>query len=62
MHWRDLLGEVDAGIRSTVQSELLAESGELTATLTASHRTAKLRLRKRKEEKKKWRASGPARH
>jgi four helix bundle protein len=54
--WLELLPEADPTIATDALKALLAEASELTAIFTASHRTAKANLRKRKAERKKGRA------
>jgi four helix bundle protein len=55
--WLELLPEACPEIQMNLYKGLLAEAGELTAIFTASCRTARLNLRKKKAEKKKGRAS-----
>ena len=55
--WLELLPEADPTIATHAHKALLAEASELTAIFTASHRTAKANLRKRKAERKKGRAN-----
>jgi four helix bundle protein len=59
--WLELLPEADPKIATDVHKALLSEAGELTAIFTASHRTAKRNLEKKKAERKKGRATGAAR-
>lgn len=59
--WLELLPEAYPRIDPKTHRALLAEAGELTAIFTASHRTAKLNLRKKRAEKKKGRATDAAR-
>jgi four helix bundle protein len=54
--WLELLPEAYPEIEPRQHRELLTEAGELTAIFSASHRTAKANLEKRKLEKKKARA------
>ena len=54
--WLELLLESHPKIDRVLHKELLVEAGELTAIFTASHRTAKVNLKKKKEEKKKARS------
>jgi four helix bundle protein len=54
--WLELLPEAYPEIDGRPHRELLKEAGELTAIFSASHRTAKANLEKRKVEKKKERA------
>jgi four helix bundle protein len=56
--WLELLPEVDPNIADKIHRQLLKEAGELTAIFTASHRTAKLNLEKKKADKKKARVNG----
>jgi len=51
--WLELLPEADPAIADKTQKQLLREAGELTAIFTASYRTTKLNLRRRKADKKK---------
>ena len=55
--WLELLPEAFPKIDAALHKELLREAGELTAIFTASHRTAKENLEKRKAERKKARVS-----
>ena len=50
--WLELLKEAHPGIDEKTQRGLLKEAGELTAIFTASHRTARNNLKKKKAEKK----------
>jgi four helix bundle protein len=59
--WLELLPEAYPAIEMKRHKTLLSEAGELTAIFTASHRTAKLNLRKKKADKKTGRANGVAR-
>ncbi len=59
--WLELLPEADPKIATDVHKALLAEAAELTAIFTASHRTARLNLRKKRAAKKKGRATAAAR-
>lgn len=59
--WLELLPEADPKIATAGHKALLAEASELTAIFSASHRTAKLNLRKKKADKKKGRANDAAR-
>ena len=59
--WLELLPEASPTGDSSVQKALLREAGELTAIFTASYRTARSNMEKRKAEKKKARAKNPAR-
>jgi len=59
--WIELLPEVHPAIDSSVHEALLKEAGELTAIFTASYRTARSNMEKRKAEKKKARAKRSAR-
>ena len=59
--WLELLPEAFPEIDRPTHRELLQEAGELTAIFTASHSTAKANLEKRKQEKKKERATKAAR-
>ena len=59
--WLELLPEADPKIATDVHKALLAEASELTAIFTASHKTAKSNLQKKKAERKKGRANGIAR-
>jgi four helix bundle protein len=54
--WLELLPETDPKIATDVHKALLAEASQLTAIFTATYRTAKSNLKKRKAERKK----GPA--
>jgi four helix bundle protein len=54
--WLELLPEADPKIATEDHKALLAEAGELTAIFTASHRTSKANLEKKKAERKKGRA------
>ena len=56
--WLELLPETYVGIEIKLHKALLGEAGELTAIFRASHRTAKLNLRKKKTDKKKGHANG----
>jgi len=51
--WLELLPETDPTIATDVHKALLAEASELTAIFTATYRTAKSNLKKRKAERKK---------
>ena len=53
--WVELLPEAYPEIDPRLHRELLTEAGELTAIFSASHRTAKANLEKRKLERKKER-------
>jgi four helix bundle protein len=59
--WLELLPEAYPTLDVVIHKALLVEANELTAIFTASHRTAKVNLEKRKAERKKGRASKPAR-
>ncbi len=59
--WLELLPEADPKGATDAHKALLSEAGELTAIFSASHRTAKLNLEKKKAEKKKGRANRHAR-
>jgi len=59
--WIEMLPEVCPDIDTATNKALLKEAGELTAIFTASHRTARANLEKRKAEKRKARAKNPAR-
>ena len=59
--WLDFLPEVHPSIDVKLHKALLAEAGELTAIFTASHRTARLNLQKKKADKRKGRAANAAR-
>lgn len=59
--WLELLPEADPKIASDGHKALLAEASELTAIFTASHRTARTNLEKKKAERNKRRANGAAR-
>ena len=59
--WLELLTEADPKIATGTHKALLSEAGELTAIFTASHRTAKSNLEKKKAERKKGRANRVAR-
>jgi four helix bundle protein len=59
--WLELLPEAEPGVVGKEHADLLAEAGELTAIFTASHKTAKANLEKKKADKKKGRATGAAR-
>ena len=50
--WLELLPEADPNLATDEQKALLGEASELTAILTASHRTAKANLKKSKDQKK----------
>ena len=50
--WLELLAEADAQLKSTSQSALLKEAGELVAIFSASHRTAKANLARKKAKKR----------
>jgi len=54
--WLELLPEADPKIAAEDHKALLAEAGELTAIFTASHRTSKANLAKKKAERKRRRA------
>jgi four helix bundle protein len=54
--WIELLPEAWPEIESNAHQALLQEAGELVAIFSASHRTAKNNLEKRKAEKKRARA------
>jgi four helix bundle protein len=59
--WLELLPEVHPSLERPLHKALLAEAGELTAIFTASHRTARLNLQKKKVDKRKRRAADAAR-
>lgn len=59
--WLELVAEAHPPIKGKMYKELLSEAGELTAIFTASRRTAKSNLEKKKEAKKKKRAAEAAR-
>jgi four helix bundle protein len=59
--WLELLPEVHPDVEVKLHKALLAEAGELTAIFTASHRTARLNLQKKKAANKKGRAANAAR-
>ena len=59
--WLELLPEAYPAIETKLHKELLSEAGELTAIFTASHRTARTNLQKKKADKKKGRPTGAAR-
>jgi four helix bundle protein len=54
--WIELLPEAAPTLDAKSQKELFAEATELTAIFTASHRTARANLQKKKAERKKGRA------
>ena len=54
--WIELLAEADDGVYRVDRKTLLAEASELTAIFTASHRTVKANIAKRKAATKKERA------
>jgi four helix bundle protein len=60
--WLELLPEAHPAVDTKIHKALLGEAGELTAIFTASHRTARSNLQKKKADKKKGRANGSARH
>ena len=55
--WLELLPEANAKVDADRQRALLGEAGELIAIFSASHRTARENLAKRKAHKKKGRAT-----
>ena len=59
--WIELLPEAYPELDKRLHKELLGEAGELSAIFTASHRTAKANLEKRKQDKKNERAKKMAR-
>ncbi len=59
--WIELLPDAWPEIDTKTHKALLQEAGELVAIFSASHRTAKHNLEKRKDEKKKARAKPAAR-
>jgi four helix bundle protein len=59
--WLELLPEADPGVVDEAYRRLLAEARELTAIFTASYRTAKINLQKKKEVTKKARTNESAR-
>ena len=50
--WLELLPEAEPKIAGDAHTKLLREASELTAIFTASHRTAKTNVKKRKEQRK----------
>ena len=50
--WLELLPEAEPKIAGDGHAKLLREASELTAIFTASHRTAKANLKKRRQQKK----------
>jgi four helix bundle protein len=54
--WIELLPEAHPGIDAREQKALFGEATELTAIFTASYRTARANIEKRKAERKKERA------
>ena len=54
--WLELLPEADPKIATDGHTALLAEASELTAIFTATYKTAKSNLKKRKAERNKVRA------
>jgi len=59
--WLELLPEAHAAVDGKIHTSLSSEAGELTAIFTASHRTARINLHKKKADKRKGRANGSAR-
>jgi len=55
--WLELLPEADPTIDDEIHGHLLKEAGELTAIFTASHRTAKANLERKKAQKRKARVN-----
>jgi four helix bundle protein len=55
--WIELLPEAAPTLDAKGQKELFAEATELTAIFTASHRTARTNLKKKRAERKKGRAN-----
>jgi four helix bundle protein len=55
--WLELLPEADPGLATAAYNGLLGEARELVAIFSASHRTAKMNLEKKKAAKRKERAS-----
>jgi four helix bundle protein len=54
--WLELLPEAESKLATDLHKVLLAEASELTAIFTATYRTARSNLEKRKAEQKKGRA------
>lgn len=59
--WLELVADAHPPIKDNMYQELLSEAGELTAIFTASRKTARMNLEKKKEDKKKERAAKAAR-
>src|SRR4051794_2086693 len=57
--WIELIAEICPQLARELQKPLLAEASELTAIFTASHRTARNNLQKRKAAQKKARQAEP---
>ena len=55
--WLELVAVAHPPIKDGMYKDLLREAGELTAIFTASHKTAKANLQKKKEAKKRKRAA-----
>jgi four helix bundle protein len=51
--WLELLPVASPGISGSLHGKLLAEAGELTAIFTASYKTAKENLQRKKKQKSK---------
>jgi len=54
--WIELVKEAHPRLDNRTYNSLLTEATELTAIFTASHRTARSNLQRKKEERKKGRA------
>jgi len=59
--WIELLPEAHPVVDPVLHTALLKEAGELTAIFTASYKTARSNMEKRKAEQKKTRAKPSAR-